>query len=195
MICWGDAMGSGSRLLPFLTFLLFLLAPSQVDGQAIQLGKILCNVRVARGDAPPHPVLISLEMRGSIVASAYNEEGGRVGFYGLIPNEYKVTVNDDAYEPFSATVNVDPTTAAMNFVQITLVPRPGAKKDPLPGRVEGSNPFLVDPADYYRQFPKKTIKEFTKGVDADHNGNPDDAIEHYQKALGLSPDFLSLIHI
>jgi tetratricopeptide (TPR) repeat protein len=182
-------MRSGSRLLLCFTFLLFLLLPSQVHAQAVQLGKILGTVRVGRGEFPAHPVLVSLEMRGSVVASAYNEEGGRVGFYSLAANEYKVTVNDDDYEPFSATVEVDPTKSPQYFVQITLVPRPGAKKDPLPGRVEGSNPYLVDPADYNRQFPKKTRKEFEKGVEADHHGKADDAILHYEKALSYSPDY------
>jgi tetratricopeptide (TPR) repeat protein len=55
--------------------------------------------------------------------------------------------------------------------------------------VEGSNPYLIDPAEYYRHFPKKTVKEFEKGVDADHRGKTDDAIEHYEKALTYSPDF------
>ena len=182
-------MGSGSRLLLIFALLLTLLAPSQVHAQANQVAKIMGTVRVARGDVPVHPVLVSLEMRGSAVATAYSEDAGRVGFYNLPANEYTVTVNDDAYEPFSARVELDPTKSSQYFVQITLVPRADAKKDPLPGRVEGSNPFLVDPADYYRQFPKKTVKEFKKGVDADHNGNPDDAIEHYQKALSFSPDF------
>ena len=68
-------------------------------------------------------------------------------------------------------------------------PRPGAKKDPLPGRVEGSNPYLIDPADYNRQFPKKTLKEFDKGVEADHQGKTDEAIEHYEKALSFSPNY------
>ncbi len=66
---------------------------------------------------------------------------------------------------------------------------PTAKKDPLPGRVEGSNPYLVDPAEYNRQFPKKTLKEFEKGVEADHQGKTDEAIEHYQKALSYSPNY------
>jgi tetratricopeptide (TPR) repeat protein len=153
------------------------------------LGKIIANVSVSRSGAPDHPVLISLEIRGSTISETYSDANGRVGFYNLVPNEYKVTVNDDAYEPFSVTSEVDPTKAAINFIQITLIPRPSAKKDPLPGRVEGSNPYLVDLADYYSHFPKKTLKEFHKGVDADHDGNPDSAIEHYQKALSLSPDF------
>jgi tetratricopeptide (TPR) repeat protein len=183
-------MGPGSRLLLFfLTLLSLLVVPSRVHAQAIQLGKIMATVRAGRGEFLPRPVLVSLEMRGSVIATAYSEDSGRVGFYNLAANEYVVTVTDDAYEPFSARVELDPTKATMNFVQITLVPRADAKKDPSPGRVEGSNPYLVNPADYYRQFPKKTIKEFKKGVDADHDGDPDEAIAHYQKALSYSPDF------
>jgi tetratricopeptide (TPR) repeat protein len=77
----------------------------------------------------------------------------------------------------------------MNFVEIRLVPRPDAKKDPLPGRVEGSNPYLVDPAAYYSHFPKKTLKEFDRGRDADQKSNHDEAMQHYLKALEYSPDF------
>jgi tetratricopeptide (TPR) repeat protein len=98
-------------------------------------------------------------------------------------------VNDDAYEPASATTNVDPITAVINFVQITLIPRAAAKKDPLPGRVEGSNPYMIDPAEYSRQFPKRTLKEFDKGVEADHQGKTDEAIQHYEKALSYSPNY------
>jgi tetratricopeptide (TPR) repeat protein len=134
-------------------------------------------------------VLVSLETRGSVIYSTYTDGQGRFGFVNLIGNPYKVTVNDDAYEPFSLSVDVSPENSPMNFVQVTLVPRANAKKDPLPGRVAGSNPVLIDPAEYKRQFPKKTLKEFEKGVEADHKGNADDAIQHYQKALSYSADF------
>src|SRR5260221_4011938 len=77
----------------------------------------------------------------------------------------------------------------MTFVQFPLAPRPTAKKDPLPGRVGGSTPYLIDHAEYNRQFPKKTLKEFEKGVDADHQGKTDEAIQHYEKALTYSPEF------
>lgn len=182
-------MCRASRLLLVWSVLLLCLGLSADLHAQQQLGKIIGHVRISRGDFPPHPVLISLEMRGTPIASAYSDDQGRFGFYSLVANEYRVTVNEDPYEPFSTTLILDPTFSPMNFVQINLVPRAGAKKDLLPGRVEGSNPFLVNPADYYRQFPKKTVKEFKKGVDADHNGNPDDAIVHYQKALSFSPDF------
>jgi tetratricopeptide (TPR) repeat protein len=157
--------------------------------QPQQLGKIIGSARVSRGDFPVHPVLISLEMRGTPIGSAYCDEQGRFSFNGLVANEYRVTVDDDSYDPYAEIVRVDPATAPMNFVQITLVPRSNNKKDPMPGRVAGSNPYLVDPAEYNRQFPKKTRKEFDKGVEADHQGRTDDAIQHYLKALSYTPGF------
>jgi tetratricopeptide (TPR) repeat protein len=162
---------------------------SPLCAQQNQLGKIIGTARVVKADFPVHPVLISLEMRGSPIGNAYCDDQGRFGFYNLVPNEYRVLVNDDAYEPFSETVEVNPANSPVNFVQIALSPRPNAKKDPLPGRMGGSNPYLIDPAEYYRQFPKKTVKEFEKGIEADHKGRSDDAIQHYEKALSYSPNF------
>jgi Tfp pilus assembly protein PilF len=154
-----------------------------------QLGKIIGTVRVLRGDFPRVPVLITLEFRGSPIQSAYCDDQGRYGFYNLIANPYRVSVDDDAYVPIGENVNVDPTVSPLNIVPLTLVPRENKKKeDPLQGRVTG-NPYLIDPAEYYRRFPKKTLKEFDKGVEAEKQGKGDDAIEHYEKALSYSPDF------
>lgn len=182
-------MGRAWRIAAWSALLAFLSVSNQVCAQQVQLGKIVGRITVVKGDFPTHPVLISLDMRGSPIGNSYCDDQGRFGFYSLVANDYEVSVDDDAYEPVRVTTNVDPGISQVNFVEIQLVPRPDAKKDPLPGRVEGSNPFLVNPAEYSSHFPKKTLKEFKKGVDADHKGNPDDAIEHYQKALSFSPEF------
>jgi Flp pilus assembly protein TadD len=182
-------MNRARQLFLSSALLAFLSVSNQLCAQQNQFGKIIGTVRVVRGDFPQHPVLISLEMRGSPIGSSYCDDQGRYGFYSLIANEYRVLVNDDAYEPVSITASVDPSIAPMNFIDIQLTPRANAKKDPLPGRVQGSNPYLVDPAEYYRQFPKKTLKEFEKGVDADHHGKTDEAIQHYEKAVSYSPNF------
>jgi tetratricopeptide (TPR) repeat protein len=182
-------MATGFRLLAYSALLISLVIPNRLHAQASGAGKIIGDIRISRGDFPDHPVLVSLETRGSVISSAYTDSQGRFGFYDLIGNPYKVTVNDDAYELFSVNVDVNPANSPMNFVQVNLVLRTNAKKDPLPGRVAGSNPALIDSAEYNRQFSKKTLKEFEKGVEADHKGNADDAIQHYLKALSYSPDF------
>jgi tetratricopeptide (TPR) repeat protein len=182
-------MDTGSRVLLWSVLLASCAIPQRLSAQNNQYGKIIGSIRVLRGDFPTHPVLVSLEMRGSPIGSAYCDDQGRFGFYTLVANSYRVSVDDDAYEPASETIDLNPDTSTTNIVQLTLLPRPNAKKDPLPGRVEGSNPYLIDPAEYYRRFPKKTLKEFEKGVDADHHGKTDEAIRHYEKALTDSPNF------
>jgi tetratricopeptide (TPR) repeat protein len=190
MICRGVAMAVGSRLpvwsLLLISLFLNMQAPAQ---QGNGLGGIIGSIQVSRGDFPAYPVLVTLEMRGAPIASVYTDGQGRFGFNSLVANQYTIRVDDDAYEPFSETINVIPDTAPINFLRVTLTPRATAKKDPLPGRVAGSNPYLIDPAEYNRQFPKKTLKEFDKGVEADHKGKTDDAILHYQKALSFSPNY------
>jgi len=175
-------------MLRFVVLASFAI-PQQLSGQANAYGSITGGVRVLRGDFPSRPVMLSLEVRGAPIASTYCDDRGGFGFYSLLAGRYKVTVNDDAYEPASETTDLNPQLSTTNVVQITLVPRAAAKVDPIPGRVEGSNPFLVDPAQYSSRFPKKTLKEFDKGQDADHKGNVDSATQHYLKALELSPDF------
>jgi predicted negative regulator of RcsB-dependent stress response len=154
-----------------------------------QLGKIVGQLRVSRGDFPSVPVLITLEFRGSPIQSAYCDDQGRFGFYSLVANEYRVSVNDDAYVPVAENVNVNPDVSPINIVQFTLVPREPNKKEDPASRVAGSNPYLIDPTEYYRRFPKKTLKEFDKGVEAENQGKTDDAMGHYEKALSYSPDF------
>lgn len=188
-------MGVRSYVRPCRAAVLFaLLAVCIVPGllfaqQPNQLGRIIGSVKVSRGDFPPHPILVSLEFRGATIESAYTDEQGRFGFYNLVANSYRVSISDDSYNPVSELVDLNPASSPMNMVQITLTPRPGSNKESLPGRMAGSNPYLIDPAEYYRRFPKKTVKEFERGVDADKQGKTDDAVQHYQKALSYSPDF------
>ena len=77
----------------------------------------------------------------------------------------------------------------MSFVQVRLVPRANATKDSLPGRVAGSNPALVDTADYNKRFPKKAVKEYEKGLESERRDEKDKAVSHYEEALKIAPDY------
>ena len=176
----------------FSAFLVVLVLSTCVHGQQQQalLGKIIGSIRVVKGDFPANPVLVTLELRGAAMESVYCDGQGKFGFYALAANQYRVSIDDEAYQPVSQTVAVSPDVEPMNFVQFYLVPRESRKRqDPLQGQVPGSNPYLIDPGQYLRQFPKKTIKEFEKGVNAEKHGGIDEAIRHYEKAIAYSPDF------
>ncbi len=63
------------------------------------------------------------------------------------------------------------------------------KSDPVGARPAGSNAYLVNPADYNTGFPKKAIKEYEKGLDADQKDKREEAIADYEAALKIAPDF------
>jgi len=139
-----------------------------------QLGKIIGHVRVMKGDFPSVPVLVTLEFRGSPIQSAYCDDQGRFGFVNLVANEYRVSVDEDAYAPVAENVNVNPEVSPINFLQLTLVARESKKKEDPARRVAGSNPYLIDPADYNKRFPKKAIKEYERGVDSERKGKSEE---------------------
>ncbi len=179
-----------SRLLAWLLFPLVMLASVTLHGQTQQLGRIVGQVRIARGDSPPHQILVELRFRGGTLNSVYADGQGRFGFDGLLANEYHVVINDEGYSPVDERANVDPRASPTTMVQIVLVPREVKKKDdPMAARAAGSNPDLVDSADYNKSFPKKALKEYERGLDAEHKGRQEEAIVHYEGALKIAPDY------
>jgi tetratricopeptide (TPR) repeat protein len=169
------------------TFLLSLATP--VRAQQAQYAKIIGTLRVVKGDFPARPVMALLQLRGATMDSVYADDRGSFGFYNLLANEYKVVVNDDDYEPVSETVEVNPLITQVNIITIFLTPKSGKKQDPLANRAAGSSPYLVDPEEYNHHFSKKTLKEFNKGLTAEKEGKPEEAVEHYENALKESPNF------
>src|SRR3984885_16201798 len=109
-------MAWASRSFSAVTLLVLVGLCSLSHSQQSPMAKIIGIVRVVRGDTPAHPVLVSLEMRGSPIGSVYSDARGTIGFYNLPANEYRVTVDDPDYEPFSQTEAVNPATSTSYFV-------------------------------------------------------------------------------
>ena len=169
--------------------LIALLANCVLLAQQQQLGGVAGQIRAADGDFPTHQLLVELRLRGGTVNSTYADARGQFSFAGLEPNLYHIVINDDDYSPVDelAPVNPDNPNAV---VMILLRPREDKKNDdPLRTRASGSNPYLVNLADYNKRFPKSAIKEYKRGLDAEHNGDPDQAIAHYRGALTIAPDY------
>lgn len=153
-----------------------------------QLGTVIGEVRIQRGDFPPQKVMVSLMIRGAPMESTYTDEQGKFGFYALPLDLYYVDINDDSYQPVHERAMLSPFTSSV-FLQITLIPKAAAKDGKPATQVSGGNPNIMDVKQYAKLFPKKAFKEFRKGVQADEDGKKDDAIRHYQRALEIAPDF------
>lgn len=177
-----------SRWCPLLlVFFLLLLHPS-LWGQS-QVGNVSGELQVLRGDFPKYPILVELQLYGATINSAYADDQGRFGFYGLGSNLYHVVIKDEAYNPVDQVASLDLQTSGQVVLRITLVPREDKKTEHTTGRVSGGNPHMVDPKEYSQHFPKKAVKEFEKGLEADRGGKKDDAIRHYEKAIEIAPNF------
>ena len=170
------------RILPLAVILLSL--PFAL---AQQYGSIVGEVHVNRGEFPGR-VQLELQLHGSPISTVYTDEQGKFGFSPLGNNVYRIIIRDERYYPVDERVMLDLSVSATQMVQLHLTRREEVKKDNL-AKPGGSNPYMVDLAEYKRQFPKKTLKEFQKGVDADAKGKREEAIAHYEKAISLSPDF------
>jgi Flp pilus assembly protein TadD len=163
----------------------------RAPAQQTTLGSVIGHMRVVRGDTPPQPVLVSLELRGAPMESAYSDSSGTFGFHGLHPDPYYVVVNDENYEPVRQLAVVDPVMLSpVVYLDITLVPKKTEKStSEVRSQSPGSNPNMIDIREYSARFPKPAVKELKKGMQADHAGKRDEAIRHYQKAIAIAPYF------
>ena len=174
--------------LVFSCLVLLLISPPVLHAQQGGVGNIVGELHLSRGDFGGR-VFVELQLRGATLASAYSDDEGKFGFYALGSNPYHLVIHDERFYPVDQLVILDTSISIMSIAQVSLTPREPVKKEPLPNREPGSNPNLVDPAEYRRQFPKNAVKEFDKAVRADKNQRPDEAIQHYEKAIALAPDF------
>jgi tetratricopeptide (TPR) repeat protein len=177
-----------SRSSVFLQLTCALLGLSLVSPAVAQspVGSIVGHIRI-HGDAPPERILVSLELRGTNIESVYTDSQGAFGFHTLYANGYYVNINDEHYQPVrqEAIINGDMLSQTV-YLEINLALRTAAKPETSVG---GADPNLVDIREYSAHFPKSALKEFDKGSRADREGNKDDAIRHYQKALQIAPSY------
>jgi len=177
------------RVRLFLFFFSILLSVA-FRAQQQELSNIVGQLRVVRGDFPSHQIMIKLLFRGSPVTSGYADTEGKFGFDGLVPGEYHIVINDDDYDPVDERVIIHSDISSNTMAFLILRPRENVQKaDPIGLRTSGSNPFLVDPQDYNKHFPKKALKEYERGLDAERKGRGDDAITHYRDALKIAPNY------
>lgn len=176
------------RNLVLACLLFLLIASPALRAQQIGVGSIMGELHLSRSDFPGR-VFVELQLRGATIASAYSDDQGKFGFTGLGSNPYHVVIHDERFYPVDQVVVLDTSISAISMVQTILTSREPVKNELLPNRDPGNNPYLIDPSEYRRHFPKNAIKEFDRGVEADKNQKRDEAIRHYEKAILLAPDF------
>jgi Tfp pilus assembly protein PilF len=176
--------------LYLVSFLAFIPAfCDRAEGQQT-LGSITGRVRVVRGDTPPERVLVSLNLHQTPLDSVYTDSQGIFGFHSLQPEGYEVTIDDDQYQPVRIAAVIHPSSLSPTVIlDIQLIPKTKADSATATPQQQGTNPYLMDVKDYAKDFPKKAVQEFEKGVKSNGDNRKDEAIAHYRKAIEIAPDF------
>jgi Tfp pilus assembly protein PilF len=158
-------------------------------GQQSQVGNVVGEIRVARQGLPPKQILVTLLAYGAPINSAYSDSQGHFGFYALPGGVYTVSIQDEDYLPVTQDVTLDLSISIVARASVTLDPRPVAENKRAGTRVVGSNPNEIDVTELSRQFPRKAVQEYEKGLKATGDGDVQGAARHFQKSLVLAPDF------
>ena len=138
------------------------LVRARLPAQQSQVGNIIGEIQIARVGVPNKQIFVNLQSRGANINSAYADGEGRFGFYALPDGVYYLDIQDDDYVPVNQQVILNLAVSTTSYARITLTPR--TKPNPAqPTRVTGSNPNVIDLADYTHAFPRKAVKEYEKG--------------------------------
>ncbi|MBZ5701841.1 MAG: tetratricopeptide repeat protein [Acidobacteriia bacterium] len=166
---------------------MFFLAAGVLHAQ--EEGNIAGQIRLENGQWPDQRIQVTLEGRGAVVDTSYADAEGHFGFYNLLPNAYYVVIEAEGYQPVRQQVILNPIITPTSFVRVVLRPKPAEKARGAPAGAAGADGDLVDVADLAKKYPAGVLKEFEAGKKAEERGDAAAAVEHYQAALRLAPDF------
>src|SRR5215471_13296902 len=157
----------------------FALAASIYVGQR---GSISGQVVLPSGQEVHTRIKITLSGYRITPLTTYTDNKGRFAFQGISDGTYTITVEGESnlYEPVSQEVRV--FYGASNPLVITLRDKASA--------VSKSRGNLVSVAELDQQVPDAARKEFEKGVELSAKGKFQDAVERFNKAIAIYPNYL-----
>lgn len=148
---------------------------------------IVGQIRVTRLGPPPMRVLVRLERSGAQAGETYSDAEGKFFFSDLPPNLYRVVIRQEGYRAVDVAVSLNSSVQHTVYLPtIELVPEDKTGNGAQP-TTKGANPAMVDESALAENFPKQATKQFEKATKAEREGNHQEAIDHYEKALAIAP--------
>ncbi len=173
---------------PLVGAFLLALACTAPPARA-QSGGIVSG-RVTNSQGQPQAVLVHLLAEGDIPAGdTYSDSNGGYVFVGLTNGNYAVVVETDGYKPFRGSTRLDNIEQPRGQVMVILEPatKQAASRGPM---ISGSSSSRELSASHpLPPLNPKAVKEFDKGNKEQQKGNSQAALERYQKALRIDPNF------
>ena len=118
---------------------------------------------------------------GHVVARTFTDRSGQFRFLNLVPEIFDVVVRIEGFE----SARVTRVTAGVAVtVPVTL-----ARKFDTAGDSIDLSAYVVDIADLKRAYPKKSLEEFQKAVNAEHQGETAKSIGLLEELVRATPEF------
>lgn len=170
------------RLLMFLALSLVAVPSLAQNDPLIPANslEISGQIRLLNGGLPEQKILIRLSrFGGGLVEQTMTDSRGNFRFFGLTRGRYIVAIENPDYgaEPQQADIDQRAVRRAYVFLQL----RPFEKNDTTP-------PLNPDPV-LDARVPAGARKEYERGRGALSEKKFEKAITHFEKAVGIYPDF------
>lgn len=146
--------------------------------------------RVTNPQGQPLTVLVRVLSDGDIPAGAmYTDANGAFAFLALPVGIYTVVVEADGYKPFRQTARLDANIQPRVDVMVVLEPATQTTATNGPVIPGSKSTTEVKASHILPPLNPKAAKEFDKGNKAREDRDDSAALEHYQKALRIDPNF------
>jgi Flp pilus assembly protein TadD len=118
---------------------------------------------------------------GHVVARTFTDLNGQFRFLNLVPEIFDVVIRVEGFESARVT---RVTAGATVTVPVTL-----ARKLDTAGDSIDLSSYVVDIADLTRAYPRKSLEEFQKAVNAEHQGETAKSIGLLEELVQTTPAF------
>lgn len=147
------------------------------------------HIEIEGGGGPSERLEITLQrVTGAGNRRSLSEPGGSFFINGVQPGNYTLSVRpplSTGYTEGSAEVSIASRTATSNYVVTIFIKR----KDKLSGVIVGGG-RLISAQESDAGVPKEARNAYKRGSEAARNQRPREAIELFEQALVIAPDYL-----
>jgi hypothetical protein len=156
----------------------FLPASATASTQSsVGIVGIITSTQRSMGDCE---VFLLSNTDGHVVARTFTDRGGQFRFLNLVPEIFDVVVRIEGFE--SARVTRGSAGTAVT-VPVTLARRLDNAGDSM-----DLSTYVVDISDLKRAYPKKSLEEYQKAVNAEHLGETAKSIGLLEQLVQVTPE-------
>lgn len=169
--------------LMLFAMLLFLAFQSPTVLQSVADGfPVLGKLQFSQGVEPTTTEVILESEDGQVLDRAASSPNGDFRFKGVKLGRYWLVIEGEKFQNVRERLEIDVRTFGVVNVTLVLHPRMGVKP---------SSPAedVVSVGMLRRKIPKDALKEYEKALEERKKGDGKKAVEHFQKAIKIAPDF------